>query len=209
MVAFFSTLLRLFFHVFRSRRTILSEIALVKKENEILLRKMGKKKVHFGFYDRLFLVVLNKASDIKRQLTLVKPETILCWQRILLKRSWALEHRPAPRGRKPVDAEVKDLTLSMTNDNLLWAVDAPNTNSIMERFFRTVRREALDKCLLTGKNQIERILDEYVAFYNSQRPHQGIQQQIPRPGESERTDGAVRKSAVLGGLHHHYFRQAA
>jgi hypothetical protein len=43
MVAFFSTLLRLFFHVFWSRRTILSEIALVKKENEILLRKMGKK----------------------------------------------------------------------------------------------------------------------------------------------------------------------
>jgi hypothetical protein len=46
MVAFFSTLLRLFFQVFRSRRTILSEIALLKKENEILLRKMGKKKVH-------------------------------------------------------------------------------------------------------------------------------------------------------------------
>jgi len=65
MVAFFSTLLRHFFHVFRSRRTVLSEIALVKKENEILLRKMGKKKVHFGFYDRLFLVVLNRTADIK------------------------------------------------------------------------------------------------------------------------------------------------
>ena len=55
MVAFFAFLLRLFFQVFRSRRTILSEIALIKKENEILLRKMGKKKVRFGFYDRLFI----------------------------------------------------------------------------------------------------------------------------------------------------------
>ncbi len=91
MVAFFSTLLRLFFQVFRSRRTILSEIALLKKENEILLRKMGKKKVHFGFYDKLFLVVLNRAADIKRQLTLVKPETILSWQRNLIKRFWTFE----------------------------------------------------------------------------------------------------------------------
>jgi transposase InsO family protein len=82
-------------------------------------------------------------------------------------------------------------------------------NSIMERFFRTVRREALDNFLLTGKSQVRRILDEYIAFYNSQRPHQGIQQGIPRPGEAERMAGPIRKSAVLDGLHHHYFRQAA
>ena len=82
-------------------------------------------------------------------------------------------------------------------------------NSIMERFFRTVRREALGNFLLPGKNQVQRILDEYVAFYNGQQPHQGIQQQIPKPGEPEKTGGAVRKSAVLGGLHHHYYSQAA
>jgi hypothetical protein len=122
MVAFFSTLLRLFFQVFRSRRTILSEIALLKKENEILLRKMGKKKVHFGFYDKLFLVVLKRAADIKRQLTLVKPETVLSWQRNLIKRFWTFEHSPVKRGRKPVDADVKNLILSMKNDNLLWGV---------------------------------------------------------------------------------------
>jgi len=72
-----------------------------------------------------------------------------------------------------------------------------------------VRREALDNFLLTGKNQVQRILDEYVAFYNGQRPRRGIQQQIPKPGEPGKAGGAVRKSAVLGGLHHHYYRQAA
>ena len=51
MVAFLSTLLRLFFQFFRSRRIILSEIALLKKENESLVRKMGKKRVHFNIYD--------------------------------------------------------------------------------------------------------------------------------------------------------------
>jgi hypothetical protein len=56
---------------------MLSEVALLRKGNEILLMKVGKKKVHFGFYDKLFSVVLNRAADIKRQLTLVKPETVL------------------------------------------------------------------------------------------------------------------------------------
>ena len=82
-------------------------------------------------------------------------------------------------------------------------------NSIMERFFRTVRREALDNFLLLGRDRIQGILEEYIAFYNTQRPHQGIRQQIPKPGEAERTRGPTRESAVLGVPYHHYSRQAA
>jgi putative transposase len=342
MIVFLSTLLRIFFYAFQSRRTIVSEIALVRKENEILLRRLGRKRVAFGSYDKLFLVVLNRAIDIKDRLMLVKPETLLSWQRTLIKRLWTFEHPPAKRGRKPVGTDVKNLILSMKNDNLLWGVkriqgellkldislstktirkilqsfrrrgrirksltwkrflesqiqfiyamdfltvdtilgkrfyvfavishktreivrlaitenptrefvrqqlmlfseritrkaylihdnalmfnidylaynlvsvrtgvEAPNMNSIMERFFGSVRREALDNFVLISRAQIVAILEEYVAFYNSQRPHQGIQQQVPKPGEPEKKEGAVCRSAVLGGLHYHYYRQAA
>jgi len=106
MISFFAILLRLFFQIFRSKRIILSENALLKKENEILLRRVGKKRVHFNIYDKLFFVVLNMAGDIKHRLTLVKPETLLYWQRTLIKRFWTFEHAPAKRGRKPVDTEV-------------------------------------------------------------------------------------------------------
>jgi hypothetical protein len=58
MVRFFAFLLRLFFHAFRSKSILLSEIVLVKKKNEILLRKVGKHRVHFSYYDKLLLVVL-------------------------------------------------------------------------------------------------------------------------------------------------------
>jgi hypothetical protein len=86
MTSFFATPLRFILHAFRSKRNILTENALLKKENEILARKMGKKRVHFDFYDKLFLVVLHRAANIKYRLTLVKPETLLCWQRTLIKR---------------------------------------------------------------------------------------------------------------------------
>ena len=82
-------------------------------------------------------------------------------------------------------------------------------NSIMARFFGSLRREALGNFLLIGRAQIETILEEYVAFYNSQRPHQGIRQQIPKPGELGKKVGAICRSAVLGGQHHHYHSQAA
>ena len=80
---------------------------------------------------------------------------------------------------------------------------------VLDPTFGSLRREALDNFLLIGRAQIERILEEYVTFYNSQRPHQGLQQQIPNPGEPKKIGGAVCRSAVLGGLHHHYYRQAA
>ena len=68
--------------------------------------------------------------------------------------------------------------------SITTAVEAPNMNSIMERFLRTVRREAPDNFLLTGRNRIEGILAEYNAFHNTQRPHQGIQQKIPKPSKA-------------------------
>jgi transposase InsO family protein len=88
-------------------------------------------------------------------------------------------------------------------------VEASNMNSVMERFFGSLRREAIDYSLIIGRNHIETILKEHVTFYNSQWPHLGIQQQIPKPAELATENGAIHKSAVLGGLHHHYYRQAA
>ena len=88
------------------------------------------------------------------------------------------------------------------------SVSAPNMNALAERFIGSVRREALNYFLLLSEKQIMRILHEYVDYYNSKRPHQGINQHVPI-GYKPTVHGKVLKLPVLGGLCNHYVRRAA
>ena len=81
-------------------------------------------------------------------------------------------------------------------------------NALAERFIGSLRREALDYFLLISEKQIIRILHEYINIYNSKRPNQGIDQQVPREYRPQ-IYGRVLKFPILGGLCHHYIRSAA
>ena len=43
-----------------------------------------------------------------------------------------------------------------------------------DRVIGSIRREVLDYFILLTEKQILNILQEYVAYYNSKRPHQGL-----------------------------------
>lgn len=58
---------------------------------------------------------------------------------------------------------------------------APNANAFAERWVRTVREECLDKLLIVNQAHLRRVLREYIGYYNTARPHQGIDQHIPVP----------------------------
>jgi len=51
MILFLASLLRFFLRASSSKGAILYENAALKKGDEILLRKFGKKRVRFGFSD--------------------------------------------------------------------------------------------------------------------------------------------------------------
>jgi transposase InsO family protein len=88
------------------------------------------------------------------------------------------------------------------------SVKAPNINAYAERFVRSVRREALDHFILVSEKLLRFILERYVLYYNSLRPHQGIDQRVP-DGYTPQTTGTVVSHPVLSGLHHHYTRKTA
>jgi transposase InsO family protein len=95
---------------------------------------------------------------------------------------------------------------------LRTAYRAPRMNAICERFLKSVRQECLDHLLILSEGHLRRALRAYVAYFNAQRPHQGIAQQVPvRPDVSPAPPaqtGRVEAVPVLGGLHHAYRRVA-
>ena len=86
---------------------------------------------------------------------------------------------------------------------------APRANAVAERWVRSVRQECLDHILIVNQQHLRQVLAEYVAFYNSARPHQGINQRIPDPIEESRGQGEMRRRTGLGGLVSDYSREAA
>ena len=85
-------------------------------------------------------------------------------------------------------------------------VKAANANAYGEQFVRSLREECLDNLLIINETHLRNVLNEYLNYYNSRRPHQGLEQQslIPRPKPV--TTGKVERRKVLGGIINDYFR---
>ena len=67
----------------------------------------------------------------------------------------------------------------------------------------------MDHILIHDYKHLERIVKEYTAYFNQERPHQGIGQRIPDQYDlpkSKPTRGRITSKAILGGLHHSYSR---
>jgi len=58
--------------------------------------------------------------------------------------------------------------------HLLTAPRSPTTTGKVERFHKTLRREFLAGRIFTSLDEAQAELDAWVAFYNTERPHQGI-----------------------------------
>jgi putative transposase len=89
---------------------------------------------------------------------------------------------------------------------------AKRPNAVCERFPRSVRQACLDHLLILHEKQLQRVLNQYVSYFNLARPHQGIRQQLPEPSKSSRSShqagDKVIAVPVVGGLHHDYQRVA-
>ena len=88
-------------------------------------------------------------------------------------------------------------------------------NAICERLVGTLRRELLDRVLITGERHLQAVLAEYQAHYNTARPHQGIAQRVPdderdaSPATVTDIDNhQIRRKPILNGLINEYTHAA-
>ncbi len=117
MVYSLAFLFRLIFHLFESKKQLLAQVSLQQKDLEILKRHHRKKRVRFLHSDRIIFSILNRIGYVKDHLSIVKPETVLRWQKQLIKHFWTFEKKKRV-GRPPVGNEIRQRILTMKNDNL-------------------------------------------------------------------------------------------
>lgn len=88
------------------------------------------------------------------------------------------------------------------------AIRAPRMNSIIERWFRSLRAELTDRTLIWNIPHLLRLLREYEAFYNDHRPHRALGQAAPlRPLPDNVIDlqsFRVQRRDRAGGILHEY-----
>ena len=86
---------------------------------------------------------------------------------------------------------------------------APKANAIWERVIGTLRREVPGRLLIVSEHHLRRVLSEYLAHYNTARPHRALGQLPPahahsRPPKINLAEHRIRRRQVLGGLTSEY-----
>jgi putative transposase len=96
------------------------------------------------------------------------------------------------------------------------AYGAPNTAAYVERFVQSIKQECLDYFVVFGERHMDHLCREFVEHYHAERPHQGLDNEMPKPCRKKRKRqpeliplGAIACRKRLGGLLKHYHRKAA
>ena len=111
--------------------------------------------------------------------------------------------------RDPVfTRHVRHLLRAAGTDVLRLPSRSPNLNAYAERFIGSVRRECLSKVIPLGDRHLRRILREYVDHYHLERPHQGLDNRLLKPGVAANSRGPVQRHRRLGGVLNFYSRAA-
>jgi len=87
---------------------------------------------------------------------------------------------------------------------------SPNLNAYMERWFRSLKYECLDRMIFFGRKSLENAVREYVEHYHAERNHQGLGNELIEPVDGpESVAGRIECRKRLGGMLKYYHRRAA
>ncbi len=82
---------------------------------------------------------------------------------------------------------------------------SPNLNPYAEAWVSTIKRECLDYFAVFGKEHFEYLVKEYANYYNTLRPHSGLNDRPPESVETK-SNKDIHCDSRLGGLTKHYYR---
>ena len=126
-------------------RTALAAELLALRHQLLVLRQRGRRRVQVRAADRLLWVALARVrSHWRDALILVKPETVIGWNRRGFRCYWRWKGRARPAGRPALSSELIELIKTMHQANPTWGAVS---NGLL---LRRLRRSA-SVCSLTTR----------------------------------------------------------
>jgi transposase InsO family protein len=158
------------------------------------------------------LYVLFFVSHARRELVYLNvtssPTAAWVWQQLLNATPWSRQPRHLIHDRDNAYGRHFDSRLAGIGvAGIRTPYRAPKANAIAERLVGTLRRECLDHVIVVNESHLVRLLTEFAAYYNRDRPHRSLDLHPPRPRSLDST-GPIVSRPILGGLHHVYSRAA-
>jgi putative transposase len=148
-----------------------------------------------------------------------RPDTILAWYRKLVACKFdgsQVRHGVLRDCRYLLHDDTKytqsfrTIIASGRVEPLALPARSPNLNAYAEHWVRSVKEECLSKIILFGERSLRRALCEYVEHYHAERNHQGKDNVLLFPRNSDiHREGAVQCRERLGGLLRYYHQEAA
>jgi transposase InsO family protein len=87
---------------------------------------------------------------------------------------------------------------------------SPNLNAYMERWFRSLKSECLDRMIFFSQRSLENAVRKYVQHYHGERNHQGLSNHLIDPSDNvNAVAGKIECRERLGGMLKYYHRRAA
>ena len=138
-----------------------------------------------------------------------QPTAAWVWRQLLEATPYGHKPRFLLRDRDRVyGSDFAQRTERLDITTVLSPIRAPKANAIAERVVGTFRRECLDHLIIVNEWHLHRVLQEFTAYYNHERPHRSLNLAPPVPFKAPSDVGEVRSRPILGGLHHAYRRAA-
>jgi len=136
------------------------------------------------------------------------PTTAWVWRQLIEATPWGKKPRHLLHDRDAVyGREFRQRAERMGIQAITTPVRAPKANAIAERLIGTLRRECLDHIIVLNEQHLASVLNEFVGYYNEDRPHRTLGLQTPEL-RARPVTGPIRSRPVLNGLHHAYERAA-
>ncbi len=116
--------------IFKSRARLVAENLCLRQQLVIFKRRQARPQIRDA--DRRFWVLACRLfSDWRRNLIVVRPDTVIGWHRKGWKAYWRWRsRRPFGTGRRKIDPELRDLIRRMARHRVVWPAIKLSDNTL-------------------------------------------------------------------------------